>query len=114
MQIGTLAPASTRGVWSEDKQLVDVETGEAVSLADIDEITLAVRDPDSQALKLSGTLTGGEIELLDDLTFRWTFPAERMRSLSAKSYGVGVTFEIDGETVQVLIGSLPVLDGIVS
>lgn len=117
MFFGTIDPASNRATWSESFELIDSETGDPISLSAVDEITLEVRDMESHGAVLSGSYTGGEIVIVGaatDGTFQWRFEAAQMRGLCARTYEVGVTIESDDDTVQLLIGYLPVLDGIVS
>ena len=46
--------------------------------------------------------------------FALSFTSDQMRSLRAGTYECGVTIAQNGETTQFFIGTLPVLDGIVS
>lgn len=114
MLTGTLDPVSTKATWSESFEIVDDETDEAIDLSDVDEITVTIRDPQSQTAMLTATYTGDDIELVDDGVFQVTFSADSMGGLSPKTYDIGCTIEKDDQTVQFLIGRLPVLDGIVS
>jgi hypothetical protein len=45
--------------------------------------------------------------------FEVTFPADDMRALGDREYEVGCTIASGGDTAQFIIGTLPVLDGIV-
>lgn len=117
MFTGTLDPASNRATWSESCQITDASTGDAIDLSAVDEITVAVRDPDDYAPRLTGTLSGGDVVIVGattDGTFQWRFEAAQMRGLCAKSYEVGLTIEQGDDEVQIIIGRLPVLDGIVT
>jgi hypothetical protein len=111
-----LSPVSTSADWSESVELTDGEDGTAVDLSAVDEITISVRDPQSRSVVLTGTYTGGEITLPGsgtDGVFQWEFAATSMGALDAKTYEVGVTLMADSQTIQLLIGTVPVLDGIV-
>lgn len=117
MQIATLPPVSNRAGWSDNYELSDAETNEAIDLTDIEEVTLEVRDPDSRSAVLSATYTGGTITIADVTSgvFSWTFTAAQMRALCSKTYEVGCTIEFDDEEPeQLLIGRLPVLDGVIA
>ena len=114
MYIGNLSPASNRATWSESYELTDSETGDLINLSNVDEITLEVRDPSSKSVVLSLTKTASEITIVDTGVFQWRAEASDMRGLSAKTYEVGCVIEQDDDEVQLLIGYLPVLDGIVS
>jgi hypothetical protein len=114
MFIGPLNPTSNKATWSVLYQLVDAETDEAIDLSGADEITVQVRDQRSCSPVLSGSLSGGQVSLVDTGTFQWVFSASQMSALCANTYDVGCTIEQDGQTVQILIGTLPVLNGVVS
>lgn len=113
MFTGALNPASNKATWSVLYQFVDSETDEAIDLSNADEITVQVRDQKSCSPVLSGSLSGGQVALVETGVFQWTFSASQMNALCAKTYDVGCTIEQDGQTVQILIGTLPVLDGII-
>lgn len=114
MHLGPLTPASNRATWSESYELTDDEDGDEIDLSAVDEITLEVRDPDTKCAVLTGTKTGGDIVIVSTGVFQWRFEASAMRALCAKTYEVGCVIEQDDDEVQILIGTLPVLDGIVS
>lgn len=114
MFLGTLSPISNRTMWSENYELTDADDGDLIDLSAVDEITLHVRDPQTQAKVLSGTLTGGEVIIVDTGVFQWSFTADQVRGLCPKTYEVGCIIEQDGQSVQLLIGTLAVLDGIVT
>lgn len=113
-QAELLQPASNKATWKVDYELVDDETDELIDMSNVTEITVGVRDPRSKTSRLQGSLTGGEVAVTDTGTLRWTFTADQMGGLCPQTYEVGLTLEQDDETVQLLIGHLPVLDGIVA
>lgn len=114
MYAGTLDPVSNRQTWVVNYELTDAETDELIDLSGVDEITVCIRDPQSQSAILTATKTGGEIVISDTGVFTWTFSATDMRTLDPKTYEVGCTLEDNDETIQLLIGMLPVYDGIVT
>lgn len=117
MFFGALDPVSNKATWSENLELLDSETGDPIDLSAVTEITLEVRDMESHSAVLTGTYTGGEVIIVGastDGVFQWEFSVAQMRALQAKTYDVGCTIEQDGDTVQLIIGHLPVLDGVVS
>lgn len=114
MFMGSLPVASNRATYQQDFQLYDDEDGEGISLASAT-ITLEVHKPDCSSAELSATIGSG-IVVTDETEgqFELTFTATQMRTLDAVTYEVGLTITQADETVQYLIGTLPVLDGIVS
>lgn len=113
MLLGMLSPVSNRADWIEAYELTDEETGDAFDISDAQEITVSIREPNSRNVELTATLSGGSIEHIETGIFQWTFTAAQMQSLCARTYEVGCTIQQDDQTVQLIIGTLPVLDGIV-
>lgn len=114
MFTGTLPPVSNKADWIETYELYDDETGEALDISDAEEITVAIRDPASKSVELTATLGADTIEHIETGVIRWTFTAAQMRALCPKTYEIGMTMLKDDVTTQILIGALPVADGIVS
>ena len=52
--------------------------------------------------------------LIEDDIFTTSLTVDQTRSLKVKEYEIGCTIEIDGVTTQFFIGTLPIIDGIVS
>lgn len=114
MYTGNLGPVSNAATWSESVELTDDEDGDEIDLSAVDEITIEVREQGCTTATLSGTLTGGEITRPGggtDGVFQWEFTADAMGALDPKTYDVVVRIEEDDQTVQLLIGTVPVLQG---
>ena len=109
MIIGALNPVSNKATWVAQFELTDAGADELIDLSDVDTITVSIRDPQTKNQMLTTTGT-----VIDTGVFGWTFSATQMGTLCAKTYEVGCTLTKDDETLQILIGHLPVLDGIVS
>ena len=60
MKTGTFAPVSNTATWRDTLEIYDDVTGTPFDLGNVDEITLKLRDIDSESIVLSGSLTGGE------------------------------------------------------
>lgn len=114
MLTGALDPVSNRATWIVNYELTDAETGDLIDLSGVDQITICIRDPKTSDAILTGTKTGGDIVISDTGVFTWTFSATQMRKLDAQIYEVGCTITDDNQTVQLIIGMLPVFDGIVT
>lgn len=115
MFVGTLAPVSNRAHWIDCLQLLDEDDpSEGVDIDDATAITLEVRGPRSHTIALTGTLANGVIAHVDTGVIQWTFTATQMSELDPGDYDVGLTIVMDSITTQLLIGTLPVLDGIMS
>lgn len=114
MFTGTLPPVSNRATWTDDYELRDIETGDLIDLSTATEITIEARALSSASPELTLSLTGGDITIVGTGVFEWRAEASAMRNLCAKTYEIGCTIEIGDDTAQLIIGRLPVLDGIVS
>lgn len=114
MYIGALPPASNRGTYIQDFLVFDDETEEGIDLAGAG-ILLELRRPGCSSPALSASTGNGRIALEAEAgRFVVTIAADDMRSLDAAAYEAGITITQNGATTQFFIGTLPVLDGIVS
>jgi hypothetical protein len=114
MYLGSLPVASNRATYNQDFQLYD-EDDEGIDLTGAT-ITLEIRKPGCSSAELTATTTNGKIVVTDtdEGQFELTFTASDMRNLDPMTYECGITITQNGETIQYFIGTLPVLDGIVS
>lgn len=114
MYTGTLDPVSNRAGWTFLRELVDDDTGEPIDLSACS-IVLEVRDRENCRVVVSATTDNGKISIVGLGAFQASFTAQEMRSVCAETYNVGCTIKNgDAEPVQFIIGTLPVLDGVVS
>lgn len=112
MLTGALPHVSNRSGFSMQIELLDDDTGEAVDLTGA---TIVFEISDDGSTALSATTANSKVNLADTGIFQVEFTAEEMRELCAKTYMVGCTVSnADSEPQQLIIGTLPVLDGIVS
>lgn len=100
-----LGAVSNRQDYSDSWQALD-DDGTAIDLTGAT-IIYEMRDP------LSGSVTAATI-VIDTTTFTATIPKATMRGLCPKDYDIGCTIEIDDFTEQFFIGTIPVVDGVVS
>ena len=114
MQTGTLPPVSNKADWIEEYELYDDETDETLDISTAEEITVSIRDPKTESVELTASLSGGAITHIETGVFEFVFTVAQMRGLCPKIYDVGMTILKDDITTQILIGYLPVSDGIVS
>lgn len=113
MYQGNVATVSNRASWVQDWQAIDDETDEPYDISDATEITVGIYDPCGRQV-LAETLTGGELELVDNYTLRWNFTKQQMGALCYKTYNLAITIEINGETVEPLNGTVSVVEGYVT
>lgn len=116
MKTGTLDPVSNAETWIDNLEFYDDGTGVAWDVSTITEITLKVRDIETQSTVLSGSYTGGEIVRVgaaSEGTYRFEFSASAMSALCPKTYEVGVLATTsDDRVAQIILGHLPVLNGL--
>ncbi|MEY9239183.1 hypothetical protein ABIF68_006802 [Bradyrhizobium japonicum] len=110
MYTGYFATASNRGDWSEAIVLTDAESGDVIDISAC-RVTLTVRDDNGRNV-LKASTDDGSITLPDLGTFQWDFSDDQMSGLCPGAYGVGVRISQDDRTVQLVIGSVNVMEGI--
>jgi hypothetical protein len=114
MYIGALPAASNRGAYRLDFELYDDETDEGIDLADAS-ILLELRRPGTSSIVLSASSGNGRIVLAGQAGgFELSLPASDLRGLDPVTYEAGITITQGDTTTQYFIGTLPVLDGVVS
>jgi hypothetical protein len=105
MNVVKLGAASTREDYSESWQALDSD-GTAIDLTGAT-IVYELREP------VSRSVTAATVEIVTT-TFTATIPVETMRGLCIKDYDVGCTILIDDVTTQFFVGTIPIVDGVVS
>lgn len=109
-----LKPVSNRADWIETIELIDDDTGQVIT--DLSDVTVKVevRKTPCRSRTLSGTSEDGHVTYPGNGIIQWHFTRSEMSNLCAGTYEIGVTVTRDDLTEQELIGSLPVVDGVVS
>lgn len=110
MYTGYLAPTSNRSDWTETVLLEDNESGDVIDLTGC-RVTLTVRDEHNCA-RLTADSNAGTITFPDVGMFAWNFLEGTMRGLCAGAYHVGVRIARDTKTVQLIIGTVNVMEGL--
>ena len=110
---GTLTPVSNQEDWKLIVEVDDEDSGEPLDLTDAS-VVFEARDPRSRGIVLSATSSNGKISIVDTGVFQVMFVRPEMQALTAQIYEVGCILTINGETRQYIIGTVPVLDGVVT
>jgi hypothetical protein len=110
MNVIKFTPHSNREDFEESWQAFD--NGAAIDLTGAT-IVFAARDPDSKAQVLNASTDDGGITIATT-TFTIEFSVDDVHGLCAKEYEVGCTISMGGTTSQFFVGSLPIVDGVVS
>lgn len=113
MYTGTMAPVSNRASWNFECEVVDDETGDLADISTLS-IVLEVRDPLTCRTVLSATTDNGKITNPTTGKFVASFTRDEMASLCSRTYEIGATLADTDDTAQFIIGTVPVLDGVVS
>jgi hypothetical protein len=115
---GSLAPVSNRETFTLQVELYDEEAEELIDVSDVTEVVIEVTPrpvpSSSRTSVLSASLSAGGVTQPELGVFECVFSASQMKNLCAGTYDIGGTLTKDGETVQFMIGTLPVIHGIVS
>lgn len=108
-----LPQVSNRADWIETIELVNDDTNEIIT--DLTGVTAVVeiRSREPRCRMLSGTTEDGHILFIGGGVIQWRFTVDEMKGLEPRTYDIGFTISRDGITEQELIGSLPVVDGVV-
>jgi len=123
--VGALSEVSNRASWNDCIEVRDIETNEPVDISSAQEIVVQVSpQPSSQygtggysgsySTMLVASLSNGKVSHVDTGVFQFKFARSEMNPLAPGIYDVGVTIVMDEETVELIIGTLPVRDGVVT
>lgn len=107
MYTGSLKPTTNRQTWSEIFELFDDETNEAIDLTGAT-VVMQFREQNCCTPRVSASIT-----IVDTGKFEARIELDTMRSLCPQTYDVGCTIERDGETVEIFVGTIAVVDGVV-
>lgn len=107
-------PVSNRADWIQPFEIIDDSTGEVITDLSGVSVIIEVREQGSCYARLSGTTDNGKVTDLGGGVMQWFFPRSEMIGVCPNTYEVGLTFERDDVTTQILIGIVPIVDGIVS
>ncbi|MGY5779975.1 hypothetical protein [Rhizobium sp. LEGMi135b] len=107
------APVSNRADWFGTIELINDDTNEILTDFDGLSVLLELRSRSPQCRILSASTDDGHIELTADGVIQWHFTVDEMRRLTPGTYEIGITITREDITEQELIGSVPVIDGIV-
>lgn len=108
-----LKPVSNRADWLETIELIDDDTGQVITDLTGVTVKIEVRKTPCYSRSLAGSSDDGHVTYPGNGIIQWHFTRSEMSNLVAGTYEIGVTVTLDDFTEQELIGSLPVVDGVV-
>ena len=116
MYTGALPAVSNRETWTFTVYLTDFDTDAAIDLTGA-AIDIAMREKESKSPILTGSTSDGRVTIAAPETggsFVVAVAAADMAAIGAGMYDVGARVTIaSGTTFQLLVCTLPVVDGIV-
>ena len=113
MYQGSLPQVSNRETWRLQIAITDEESEAAIDLSSAT-FVFEVRDPIGGSVVLSTTTAEGGISVVDDGVIEVVFSSALMNALLPQAYQVGCTMTLNGDTRQIIVGEVPVFDGIVT
>lgn len=103
-------PTSNRASWIFTGQINDANTNDLIDLSSLT-FVFDVMDQNGCVL-LSATTANGKFTIIATGVFRWAFTESEMSKLCAGTYRTGFTMSnSDPQTIQLSVGSLPIVDG---
>jgi hypothetical protein len=125
MYEGSLAVLSNRQSWADSVSIIDTDTGEPVDISTATEIVVQVAP--KQAVDFGGygeqshtsplltaTLSNGKVQHVQPGMFAFAFTQGEMRALCGGNYDVEITIHKDGEVESLILGTLPIREGVVT
>lgn len=115
MITGNLDGVSNRGTWTGELEFVSDITGLPwfTTLLPPSEVTLKLRDRESGAVVVSGSLTDGHLVITGDGLITFTFAPSIMNGLCGKAYDCGGLYTaVGGEVSQFFLGGINVYEGL--
>jgi len=109
----TFPPQSNKASWPFVGMVTDLE-GNPIDLAGCS-MTFAINEKNNGGQRLVASTANGKISFPDVGYFRWFFTVGDMGNLHPGTYETGLTLTNDDgtQTVQLSVGPLPIVDGVV-
>jgi hypothetical protein len=103
---------SNKADWVISISATDADTGDAIDFTGAS-VSFQVND-DNCCQRLLATTGNSKITLPDPNTLLVSFTDDEMKALCAGSYTCGAVYLLNGETNQLLVGTVSVYDGVAS
>jgi len=125
MYDGTLSTRSNRASWQDSVIVLDNDTSEPVDISAATEITVQVAPQQpadyggygNQSFSsplLTATLSNGKVQHIQLGVFAFEFTKGEMRGVVGGIYNVEITIDKDGETESLILGTVPIREGVVT
>lgn len=106
-----LQPISKGSDWIEIVELTDIDTGDPVDFTGAT-FTVSLRRKGDTSAEITGNNSSGQVISPEAGIVHIQFMASSIASLEPGEYDIGLKIERDGFTESLIIGTLPVIDGI--
>lgn len=104
--------ATTSADWSEAIELIDANTNQPLTIPDDAEFELTIGGQCWSGL--SGSSDDGRITRPKPNVIQWKFTTDDFRRYwPGRTHSVGITMTTSEGTIQILIGTLSIIDGVV-
>jgi hypothetical protein len=110
----SLGEISNKADWqSAAIEFYDEADGEAVDLSDADEIYFEIKHPETKAILVTASMTGGEIAFIndDETQFKITIPYTEFADLCEGQYLANISFTLDGMKHDTVLAEITVFEG---
>jgi hypothetical protein len=109
----TFPPQSNRASWVFVGLVTDLDDN-PIDLTN-SSMVFSIEKRNHQGMWLTASTDNGKLTIVDLGIFRWFFTLDDMRCLNPGTYDTGLTLTNDDgtQTVQLSVGPLPIVDGIV-
>jgi hypothetical protein len=110
----TFPPQSNRASWVFIGVITDLQDN-PIDISNCS-MVFAIRERNGGVAQLEASTANGKITYPDIGRFRWFFTLQEMHGLCAGSYDTGLTLTNDDgtQTIQLSVGPLPIVDGVVA
>lgn len=106
---GSLGQISNHATWINGFEVIDAETDDFMDLTGVT-ITMKVACDPGGSVLLTGSTATGELTSPGTGMVDWRFEASQMQALCAGTYAVVIRFDRSGDTDDVFLGTVAVLE----
>lgn len=112
MYTGQIAVISNKATWLSDvMEIVDEADGTVTDLTTVDPLDIRVSIMDHYSSLVTATIDNGKVTLPGP-GFQWRFEATDLRNLCAGTHRLGIKVTIDGVVLDLMDGTIVVLEGV--
>lgn len=125
MYDGSLSTLSNRQSWNDSVEVRDNDTNQLIDISTATEIAVQVAPQQNggdggygsvyrTSPLLTASLSNGKVQHIQTGIFSFEFTKSEMRGVPGGIYNVEITIEKDGETESLILGTVPIREGVVT